>query len=143
MTKVLVIQGAGMNMRGKVQVEVFGPNTLDQINEQVLGYAEGLGIDIELFHSNIEGEVVNALYEAHDGDVDAALINPAGYTTGNGPLKAAIAQVRFPVIEVHASNPTSRGTVSQVQPVSKGSVYGFGVYGYYLALEAVKHMVEG
>ena len=142
MTKVLVIQGAGMNMRGKVQVEVFGPNTLQQINEQVLGYAEGLGIDVELFHSNIEGEVVNALYEAHDGDVDAALINPAGYTTGNGPLKAAIAQVRFPVIEVHASNPTSRGTVSQVQPVSKGSVYGFGVYGYYLALEAVKHMVE-
>ena len=143
MTKVLVIQGAGMNMRGKVQLEVFGPNTLEQINEQVLGYAEGLGIDVELFHSNIEGEVVNALYEAHDGDVDAALINPAGYTTGTGPLKAAIAQVRFPVIEVHASNPTSRGTVSQVQPVSKGSVYGFGVYGYYLALEAVKHMVEG
>lgn len=143
MTKVLVIQGAGMNMRGKVQVEVFGPNTLEQINEQVLGYAEGLGIDVELFHSNIEGEVVNALYEAHDGEVDAALINPAGYTTGTGPLKAAIAQVRFPVIEVHASNPTSRGTVSQVQPVSKGSVYGFGVYGYYLALEAVKHMVEG
>ena len=143
MTKVLVIQGAGMNMRGKVQVEVFGPNTLEQINEQVLGYAEGLGIDVDLFHSNIEGEVVNALYEAHDGDVDAALINPAGYTTGNGPLKAAIAQVRFPVIEVHASNPTSRRTVSQVQPVSKGSVYGFGVYGYYLALEAVKHMVEG
>ena len=143
MTKVLVIQGAGMNMRGKVQVEVFGPNTLEQINEQVLGYAEGLGIDVELFHSNIEGEVVNALYEAHDGDVDAALINPAGYTTGTGPLKAAIAQVRFPVIEVHASNPTSRGTVSQVQPVSKGSVYGFGVYGYYLALEGVKHMVEG
>ena len=143
MTKVLVIQGAGMNMRGKVQVEIFGPNTLEQINEQVRGYAEGLGIDVELFHSNIEGEVVNALYEAHDGDVDAALINPAGYTTGNGPLKAAIAQVRFPVIEVHASNPTSRGTVSQVQPVSKGSVYGFGVYGYYLALEAVKHMTEG
>ena len=143
MTKVLVIQGAGMNMRGKVQLEVFGPNTLQQINEQVMGYAEGLGIDVEIFHSNVEGEVVNALYDAHDGDVDAALINPAGYTTGTGPLKAAIAQVRFPVIEVHASNPTSRGTVSQVQPVSKGSVYGFGVYGYYLALEAVKHMTEG
>ena len=140
MTKVLVIQGAGMSMRGKVQVEVFGPNTLEQINEQIRGYAEGLGVDVEIFHSNVEGEVVNALYDAHDGDVDAALINPAGYTTGNGPLKAAIAQVRFPVIEVHASNPTSRGTVSNIQPVSKGSVYGFGVYGYYLALEAVKHM---
>ena len=74
MTKVLVIQGAGMNMRGKVQLEVFGPTTLEQINEQVKGYAEGLGIDVEIIHSNIEGEVVNALYAAHDGDIDAALI---------------------------------------------------------------------
>ncbi|HZA25357.1 MAG TPA: type II 3-dehydroquinate dehydratase [Dehalococcoidia bacterium] len=142
MSKVLVIQGAGMNMRGKVQVEVFGPSTLEQINEQVRGYAEALGIDVEIMHSNVEGEVVNALYDAHDRDIDAALINPAGYTTGSGPLKAAIAQVRFPVIEVHASNPTSRGTVSNIQPVSKGSVYGFGVYSYYLALEGVKHLVN-
>jgi 3-dehydroquinate dehydratase-2 len=143
MTKVLVIQGAGMNMRGKAQIEVFGTTTLDQINEQVRGFAEGLGLDLEIFHSNIEGEVVNALYAAHDGDIDAALINPAGYTTGMGPLRAAIAQVRFPVYEVHASNPTARGTVSAVQPVCKGSVYGFGVYGYYLALEAIKHQSKG
>ena len=140
MAKVLVIQGAGMNMRGKSQVEIFGSTTLDEINEQILAYAEGLGIEVELFHSNIEGEVVNALYDAHDREFDAALINPAGYTTGTGPLRGAISQVGFPVIEVHASNPTARGTVSNILPVCKGSVYGFGVYGYRLALEAVKHM---
>ena len=50
MTKVLVIQGAGMNMRGKAQVEVFGTTTLEQINEQIEAYAEGLGVDAELFH---------------------------------------------------------------------------------------------
>ena len=143
MTKVLVIQGAGMNMRGKSQLDIFGPTTLDQINEQILGYAEGLGIDVELYHSNIEGEVVNAIYDAHERQIDAAVINPAGYTTTTGPLRAAITQVGFPFIEVHASNPTARGTVSNVLPVCKGSVYGFGVYGYYLALEAVKHMCEG
>ena len=143
MTKVLVIQGAGMNMRGKTQLDIFGPTTLDQINEQILGYAEGLGIDVELYHSNIEGEVVNALYDAHERQIDAALINPAGYTTTTGPLRAAISQVSYPVIEVHASNPTARGTVSNVLPVCKGSVYGFGVYGYYLALEAVKHLCDG
>ena len=142
MTRVLVIQGAGMNMRGKAQLEVFGPTTLDQINEQIRGYADNLGLDVEVFHSNIEGEVVNALYEAHDRDIDAALINPAGYTTAMGPLRGAIIQVRFPVIEVHASNPTSRGTVSAIQPVCKGSVYGFGVYSYYLALAAVKHLIR-
>ena len=143
MTKVLVIQGAGMNMRGKAQVEIFGTTTLDQINEQIRGYAEGLGIDVEVYHSNIEGEVVNALYDAHERNVDAVLINPAGYTTNSGPLRGAITQVGYPVIEVHASNPTARGTVSNVLPVCKGSVYGFGVYGYYLALEAVKHLTEG
>ena len=140
MSKVLVIQGAGMNMRGKSQVEIFGPTTLDEMNEQILGYAEGLGIDVELFHSNVEGEVVNALYDAHDRDFDACLINPAGYTTGTGPLRSAITQVKFPVIEVHVSNPTVRGTVSQVLPVSKGAVYGFGIYGYRMALEAVQQM---
>ncbi len=140
MSKVLVIQGAGMNMRGKSQVEIFGPATLEEIDEQILGYAEGLGIDIELFHSNIEGEVVNALYDAHDRDFDAALINPAGYTTVAGPLRGAITQVKFPVYEVHVSNPTARGAVSQVLPVCKGAVYGCGVYGYRLALEAVAQL---
>ena len=139
MTKVLVIQGAGMNMRGKVQVETFGPMTLDEINEQIRAYAESLGIAVHIVHSNIEGEVVNALYAAHEDGYDACLINPAGYTTSTGPLRGAIQQVPMPVIEVHASNPTARGTVSAVLPVSKGCVYGFGVYGYYLALEAVRH----
>ena len=78
MGKVLVIQGAGMNMRGKAQIETFGSMTLEEINEQIKGYAEGLGLDIELMHSNLEGEVINALYDAHDRDFDAALINPAG-----------------------------------------------------------------
>ena len=140
MSKVLVIQGAGMNMRGKSQVEIFGSATLEEIDEQILGYAEGLGVDVELFHSNIEGEVVNALYDAHDRDFDAALINPAGYTTVAGPLRSAITQVKFPVYEVHVSNPTARGTVSQVLPVCKGAVYGCGVYGYRLALEAVQQL---
>ena len=140
MGKVLVIQGAGMNMRGKVQLETFGPMTLGEMNEQIVGYGKVLDMDIELFHSNVEGEVINALYEAHDSGYEAGIINPAGYTTTTGPIKAAIAQVQFPMIEVHASNPTSRGTVSQIQPVCKGSVYGFGVYGYKLALEAIKNM---
>ena len=140
MTKVLVIQGAGMNMRGKAQLEIFGPSTLDPINEQIRGYVGDLGIEVEIFHSNIEGEVANALYDAHDGDVDAAVINPAGYTGTTGPLRAAITQVRFPVFEVHVSNPASRGGVSNIQPVCKGSVWGFGIYGYYLALEGVKSL---
>ena len=142
MTKILVIQGAGMNMRGRAQIEIFGTTTLDEINDAVRRYAGELGVEVEIFHSNVEGEVVNALYAAHDGDVDAAVINPSGYTTGTGPLLSAIGQVRFPVIEVHASNPSGRGVVSNVQPVSRGLVYGFGVFGYYLALRGAKELAE-
>jgi 3-dehydroquinate dehydratase-2 len=141
--KVLVIQGAGMNMRGRVEVEIFGPMTLEQTNEQVRGYARELGIEVEFCQSNIEGEVVNALYAAHDGDVDAALINPAGYTRTSGPLPNAIHQVRFPVIEVHVSNPAARGIVSTILPNCKGSVTGFGPLSYKLALAAVRELVPG
>ena len=66
MTKVLVVQGAGMNMRGKAQLKIFGPATLDQINDEIRAYAKNLDIEVEFFHSNIMGEVLNALYNAHD-----------------------------------------------------------------------------
>lgn len=140
--KVLVIQGAGMNMRGKVNIETFGRMTLDELNEAIRGYARDLQVDVEFCHSNIEGEVVNALYAAHDGDVDAALINPAGYTRTSGPLPGAIGQVRFPVIEVHVSNPVARGVVSTILPACRASVTGLGSYSYYLALAAAKHLVN-
>ena len=66
MPKILIIHGAGMNMRGKVQTEIFGPMTLAEYDERIRGYAAELALDIEIFHSNIEGEVINKLYEAND-----------------------------------------------------------------------------
>jgi 3-dehydroquinate dehydratase-2 len=141
MTRVLVIQGAGMNMRGKVDVHIFGPMTLAQLNDAIRGYADDLGVEVEFCQSNIEGEVVNALYAAHDGDVDACLINPAGFMRTTGPLPTAISQVRFPVIEVHVSNPVARGSTSTILPACKGSVTGFGPFSYYLALAAAKDLV--
>jgi 3-dehydroquinate dehydratase-2 len=140
--KVLIIQGAGMNMRGKSEVEIFGPLTLEQLNEQIRGYARELGIEVEFFHSNVEGEVCNALYAAHDGDTDAALINPAGYGRTTGPLPNAIHQVRFPVIEIHVSNPVARGVQSNILPMCKGSVTGFGALSYKLGLAAVKELIS-
>ena len=136
--KVLVIHGCGMNMRGKVQTEIFGPMTLPQYDEHIRTYARELEIDVEIFHSNIEGEVINKFYEAHENGVDGAIINPAGYTTGHPALVAAIAQVSFPTIELHVSNPARRGSVSEIAPVTRGTLTGFGVYGYYLALKGLQ-----
>ena len=64
--KILVIQGAGLNMRGKAQVDVFGPMTLADYDEHVRKSASELGVTVEIFHSNIEGEVINRVYAAHD-----------------------------------------------------------------------------
>jgi 3-dehydroquinate dehydratase-2 len=138
--KILVVQGAGMNMRGKTQTEIFGTMTLDQYNQHVLQYAKDLDIEVEIVHSNIEGEVINFLYNANDLGFDGALVNPAGFSRGYPALTAAISQVSFPVIEVHISNPVKRGPVSDTAQVSQGMVTGFGVFGYYLALRGLREI---
>jgi len=136
--KLLIVQGAGMNMRGKTQTEIFGTMTLDQYNQHIRQYAEELNIEVEIVHSNIEGEVINFLYNANDLGFDGALINPAGFSRGYPALTAAISQVSFPVIEVHISNPVRRGPVSDTATVSLGMVAGFGVLGYYLAMRGLR-----
>jgi 3-dehydroquinate dehydratase-2 len=138
MTKILVIHGAGMNMRGKVQTEIFGTMTLPEYDAHIRNYASELGVEIEIFHSNIEGEVVNRFYAANDQGFDGAIFNPAGFSRGYPALVAAIGQVKFPTIEVHISNPVRRGPVSDTATVSRGIVAGFGVDGYYLALRGLR-----
>ncbi|MGH7059668.1 MAG: type II 3-dehydroquinate dehydratase [Stellaceae bacterium] len=141
MAKILIVHGAGMNMRGKVQTEIFGPMTLPQYDERIRGYAAELGLDIEIFHSNVEGEIIDKLYEANDQGFDAALFNPAAFGTGYPALVEAISQVSFPTIEVHISNPIRRGPASQTAAVSHGIVAGFGLPGYYVALRGVRDML--
>jgi 3-dehydroquinate dehydratase-2 len=142
MTKVLVIHGAGMNMRGKVQTEIFGKMTLPEYDRHIRDYAEELGITVEIFQSNIEGHVIDRLYAANEEGFDAALFNPAGFSRGYPALTAAISQVRFPIIEVHISNPVRRGPVSDTAQVSQGIVAGFGVVGYHVALRGVRDMLK-
>ncbi|HEY1288504.1 MAG TPA: type II 3-dehydroquinate dehydratase [Xanthobacteraceae bacterium] len=141
MSKILVIHGAGMNMRGKVQLEIFGPMTLPEYDERIRGYAKELGVDVEIFHSNVEGEVVNRLYAANDQGFDAAIFNPAAFGTGYPALVAAISQVKFPTTEVHISNPMRRGPASQTAAVSLSVVAGFGIAGYALALRGMRDML--
>ena len=143
MTKVLVVHGAGMNMRGKAQVEIFGTATLADYDRQIEAYASELGVEVDVFHSNIEGEVINRFYQAHEDGADAAIINPAGYSSGHPALMAAIGQVDFPTIEVHISNPHTRSHGSEVASVCRGVVAGFGLFGYYVALRAAVHLTGG
>lgn len=141
MPKVLVIHGAGMNMRGKFQTEIFGTLTLPEYDEKIRAYATALDMEVEIFHSNSEGAVIDRLYAAHDQRFDAALFNPAGFSTGYPALVAALTQVRFPTIEVHISNPVRRGPASDTARDSLGIVAGFGVAGYEVALRGVKALL--
>jgi 3-dehydroquinate dehydratase-2 len=141
MPKILIVHGAGMNMRGKSQIEIFGKMTLPEYDEHIRRYASELGFDVEIFHSNIEGEAINKFYAAHDANFDAAIINPAGFTTGYPALVAAIAQVKFPVIELHISNPARRGRESEIARATRGVVTGFGIYGYFIAMRGIKDIL--
>jgi len=136
MPKVLIVHGAG-----KAQIDVFGPMTLPEYDEHIRKYAAELGVEVEIFHSNIEGEVINKFYDAHERGVDAAIINPAGYTTGHPALMAAIAQVRFPTIELHISNPARRGRDSEIARVVRAVVTGCGIFGYNLAMRGILDML--
>ena len=142
MTRILILHGAGMNMRGKAQVEIFGKMTLPEYDTRIRAYAAALDIEIEIFHSNIEGEVINRLYDAHDQGFDAAIINPSGFTRGYPALTAAIAGVKFPTIEVHISNPARRGLASDIATASLGAIAGFGITGYDLAFRGLKAVLS-
>jgi 3-dehydroquinate dehydratase-2 len=143
MPKFLVVHGAGINMRGKSQVETFGPLTMADYDAHIRRYAAELKCEVEIFHSNIEGEVINAFYDAFERKLDGALINPADYTTDHPALCAAITRVQFPVIEVHLSNPAMRGRISDVGRVCRSVVTGFGITGYALALQGLLEILRG
>lgn len=142
MPKFLVIHGAGMNMRGKAQIDMFGPMTLAQYDEHIRRYAAEVSADVEIFHSNNEGDIVDKLYAAHDANVTGCIINPAGFTVGYGALNQAITQVKFPTIEVHMSNPAARGRISDVGRHTRGVVTGYGIFGYYLALRGLTEITK-
>ena len=124
--KILVIHGAGMDMRGKAQVDVFGPMTLPEYDAKIRSFAQELGVEVEIFHSNIEGEDINRLYAAHDEGIGGAIIHPSGYTRG------------YPTFEVHISNPARRGLASDIATACIGTVSGFGIAGYALALRGLR-----
>ena len=137
MTKVLVLHGQGMELRGKVDIEIFGTMTLPEYDENIRQYAADLGVDVDIFHSNEESEVIAKL---KDSDADAALINPGGFTTGHPALADTIREGSIPTLEIHMSNPASRGRISEIGPACRGVITGIGIRGYNLGLQAAKEL---
>lgn len=137
--KILVLHGPNLNMLGIRQPEIYGHETLDVINERLELLAAELGVTIDTFQSNHEGELVSWVQQALESGYDAIVLNPAAYTHSSIALRDALTAVGIPVVEVHMSNIHQREEFrrkSLIAEVAVGQIAGFGVQSYLLALRA-------
>lgn len=141
--KIVVIHGPNLNMLGRREPEVYGTATLDDVNEMLARRAVELGLVVEAFQSNHEGELVDTIQAAAD-TCSGMIINPAAYTHTSVAIRDALMLLDFPVIEVHISNVYKREPFrhdSMVSAVTTGKIVGLGVLGYKFALDALAEMM--
>jgi 3-dehydroquinate dehydratase-2 len=143
--KIAVVHGPNLRLLGRREPEVYGSNTLDDVNGLLWALAEELGVDIETFQSNHEGELVDHVDEA-SSRVDGFLINPGAFTHTSIALRDALVGVDRPFVEVHLSNTAGRERFrrhSYLSGVAAGVVYGFGVQSYLLGLRGLVARLDG
>jgi 3-dehydroquinate dehydratase-2 len=137
--KVLVLHGPNLNLLGSRETDVYGTATLASIVEELAALASELGVEIESFQSNGEGEIVSAIQRAR-GTHDGILINPAAYTHTSVAIRDALLAYGGPIVEVHLSNIHRREEFrhrSLMADVAVGQVLGFGPASYLLGLRAL------
>ncbi|MFQ3621843.1 MAG: type II 3-dehydroquinate dehydratase [Spirochaetales bacterium] len=136
--KIAIIHGPNLNMLGKREVHIYGSKTLEQINNEIGEEADRLGLEVEFFQSNSEGELVGYIQGCFQR-VDGIIINPGAYSHYSLALRDAISSVNLPTVEVHLSNIYKRESfrhTSVIAPVCVGQISGFGSRSYLLGLWA-------
>lgn len=137
--KILVINGANMNMLGFREINKYGTMTLKDLEKELYAFSFELGIDIETFQSNIEGEIIDKIHSAKDL-FDGIIINAGAYTHTSIAIRDAISAVNIPSIEIHITNIYKREEFrhhSYLAPVCLGQITGFGVNSYKLGIKAM------
>ena len=136
--KILVIHGPNLNLLGTREKDVYGSQTLDDINAMLSAEAKSHAVELRTIQSNSEGALVDAIQDARTW-ADAIVINPGAYTHTSIALRDAVAAIDVPVIEVHLSNVHAREDFrrhSYIAPIAAGQIVGFGAESYRLGLLA-------
>ena len=141
--KVLVIHGPNLNLLGMRETEVYGSDSLHVVDAAIQRQAVELDIEVEIYQTAREGEMIELLHGAIN-TAAGAVLNPAGYSHTSRAIADAVRAVPFPVVEVHLSNIHAREPwrrISVTAEAADGIISGFGVGSYLLALRALKAMV--
>ena len=142
--KILIINGPNMQLLGKREPEVYGNESLNDMQDMIAEFADSLGLETEFFQSNHEGDIVDKIGNAGD-DIAGIIINPAAYTHTSVAIHDALKGVSPPAVEVHLSNIHQREDfrhTSLTAPACVGQICGFGTTGYKLALEAMAGIIK-
>lgn len=134
---VLVLNGPNLNLLGRREPEIYGRETLVEINRRLTRTARAAGVHLQTFQSNHEGELIDRVQQAAGERTTFIIINPAGYTHTSVALRDALAAVRIPFVEVHLSNIYAREPFrrrSLLAEIALGTICGLGSKGYDLAL---------
>lgn len=141
--KILVLHGPNLNLLGKRQPEIYGRQTLEQINRKIQALARELGVEVETRQSNSEGELVDWIQQAPK-EFGALVINAAAYTHSSVALRDALTAAGIPAVEVHISNIYKREEFRKRSLIAEavvGQIAGFGVNSYLLGLRAAVELL--
>ena len=142
--RVLVLHGPNLNLLGTREPQIYGTQTLDELNDTILRAATELELDVRCAQHNGEGEIIEALHAART-TCDGVVINPGAYAHYSYAIADAIAAIAIPVVEVHLSNIAAREPfrrTSVTAAACRGVVSGLGSQGYVLALRALRDLAR-
>ena len=138
--RILVLHGPNLNLLGTREPDIYGRETLADINRQLAIAAAASGAQLESFQSNHEGVLIDRVHAAKVQKTDWIIINPAGYTHTSIALRDALSGVGIPFIEVHLSNIHARESFrhhSYFSDIASGTIVGLGSRGYFAALQHI------
>lgn len=145
MNKVLVINGPNLNLLGKREIEIYGKESLKDIEINTKKFAENNNLELYFKQSNEESEIINWIQDCMKNSYNGLLINAGAYTHTSIAIFDALKAIKIPIIEIHLSNIHKREEFrkkSFISEVANGVIFGFGSYSYILAIMAIKNLLE-